>query len=619
MAGSVFGLDFGTTNSLAAYINTDGRVLSLTNTEDSRPHPSTVWYRAGETIVGRAARDHLDSSGDAISGSFVRSPKRLLRHDAPIDVDGSWIDPRDIVAEVLSFLRRDAIAAIRGKSARELDRAVVTIPVELDGDGRRRMRDAARKAGIAIEQFVHEPLAALYGWLRSQPDYRAKLAQLEGRRVLVFDWGGGTLDVTLCLVRGSKLIQLANAGDNDIGGDYFDEVIRNRLRERHAESFGIDNIGHFETQDARIRLLQQCERAKIELSQDTDFPIFVPNYLQSDAGRALSESISRTDLEDWTKDLISRGLDLVDRLLEQHQLSPRDIELCLPTGGMVNLPAIRSGLVERFGGRVPKLENGDRVIAEGAAWIAHDQLRLSLAKPIEIEKPDGGYLELVPENQRLPRENEEIPIVGTQFYCCDPRDQVATFHFVRPTKIGYGARTAERQTYLTLPLKVDPWAQPFTERLDLKMSIDHDYIVKVDVRSGLRGDHQEGEIFNLEFALSLPHSSEELDSDNAEGEFSTVSVVSRAKGAVRLRSNVVNQANSWRDVPGDIIETWRPYWFNNEAANATPRQIAERDYYRLCSICKRNLCQIELNGCDCGHAISVAAASKRRAELGIEL
>src|SRR5262245_41492048 len=179
MAGQVFGLDFGTTNSLLSSIGRDGTPIHLTDEKD-RPHPSVVWYRGGEVIVGRKARENLDAGAEAITGSFVRSPKRLLDADAPIHVGGRDIDPRDVIAEVLQFLQIDA--ATQQPVRHQVDRAVLTIPVKLDGAGRRRLREAARKAQIGIVQFVHEPLAALYAYLRSQTDYRRRLAELDGCR-----------------------------------------------------------------------------------------------------------------------------------------------------------------------------------------------------------------------------------------------------------------------------------------------------------------------------------------------------------------------------------------------------------------------------------------------------
>lgn len=604
MAETILGLDFGTTNSLAAYVDALGEVRSLLHVEDDRPHPSTVWYRAGDVIVGREARNHLDVEGEAITGSFVISPKRLLRRDAPIDINGTLRDPRDIAAEVLKYLRKDANSSQRGEQALELSRAVITIPVDLDGDGRRRLREAARKAGIGVEQFVHEPLAALYGWLRSQPEYAKKLSELEGRRVLVFDWGGGTLDLTLCLIRGRKMIQLANAGDNDVGGDYFDELIRNRVREIHAAQHGIENITQYETSESRTRLLASCERAKIRLSEEESVRIAIPNYLKRDEGRNLLITVTRDDLENWTRDLIDRGLARIDKLLEENQLSSREIELCLPTGGMVNVPAVRNGLVQRFGGRVPQLENGDRIIAEGAAWVARDRLRLSLAKPIELLQPDGTFLEIFAEDHALPLENQALPILASQFYCIDPRDGVANFQFVRPLIVGYGARSAPRQTYTVLSLKVDPTAPPFVERLKISISIDHDYIVHIEGHSSGRDDHAIRQIHDLEFALTLPLADEDDRSKKpmtrkpeATADAEPVIRPKQTSSGVQLRSNVSQSSSDWRSVPGDIIEQWRSHWFDTRSDGFSSRQREERDYYRLCSLCGKRTYEINFYGC----------------------
>lgn len=623
MAETVLGLDFGTTNSVAAYVDALGDVRSLTHVEDDRPHPSTVWYRAGEVIVGREARNHLDVEAEAITGSFVISPKRLLRRDSPIDINGTLRDPRDIAAEVLKYLREDAKSPQRGEQALELSRAVMTIPVDLDGDGRRRLREAARKAGIGVEQFVHEPLAALYGWLRSQAEYVKRLAELEGRRVLVFDWGGGTLDLTLCLIRGRKMIQLANAGDNEVGGDYFDDLIRNRVREIHAAQHGIENITQYETPESRTRLLASCERAKIRLSEEDSFRIAIPNYLKRDEGRNLLITVTRDDLENWTRDLIDRGLARIDKLLEDHQLSSREIELCLPTGGMVNVPAVRNGLVQRFGGRVPRLENGDRIIAEGAAWVARDRLRLSLAKPIELLQPDGTFLEIVAEDHALPLENQTLPVLASQFYCVDPRDGVANFQFVRPMIVGYGARTAPRVTYTVLPLKVDPTASPFVERLKISITIDHDYIVHLEGYSSGCQDLVTRKIHDLEFALTLP-SGDRSDSKirlgdeeiGASSGFEPILRPRQFKGGIQLRSNVTNCSNDWRSVPGDIIEQWRSHWFDVRSGNCSSRQNEERDYYRICSLCSKRTYEINLYGCEQCNVVPKMTLAEMQREFG---
>jgi molecular chaperone DnaK (HSP70) len=342
----------------------------------------------------------------------------LLAQEAPVHVDGRDLDPRDVIAEVLRFLREDAHTSHQYR----VDRAVMTIPVKLDGAGRRRLRDAARKAGIGVVQFVHEPLAALYAYLRKGPNYLRRFAELDGCRILVFDWGGGTLELTLCQVQGDQIVQIANMGDTEVGGDRFDEIIRNHVRDLHAAQHLVDDLPMFERDEARILLLNQCELRKIELSEREMATVFVRNYLKLDGGgRDLNVSITRGQLADWVGEVVRRGLGAIDSLLENNGLSYSQIALCLPTGGMVNMPPIRNGLNERFGARAPRLSNGDKIISEGAAWIAHDGLQLGLAKPIELLESDGTYAAVVPLPCHLPIENQIMPAASATYYCVDPR------------------------------------------------------------------------------------------------------------------------------------------------------------------------------------------------------
>jgi molecular chaperone DnaK len=228
----VFGLDFGTTNSLAAFVQ-NGRVLSLTG-EDNLPHPSVVWFHGSETIVGRKAKQHLSQTGTAVLGDLVRSPKPFLGSGGNIHVGGIDRSPRDVVAEIIRHIRTDALS--RKYRGMNFDRAIITIPVNMAGRARRELRDAALRVGLHIVQFVHEPLAALYGHLRSLPEteFKRRMAVLEGQTALVFDWGGGTLDLTLCKFIGGTLVQIQNKGDNNVGGDKFDERLVRNARSEHA-------------------------------------------------------------------------------------------------------------------------------------------------------------------------------------------------------------------------------------------------------------------------------------------------------------------------------------------------------------------------------------------------
>jgi molecular chaperone DnaK len=440
--------------------------------------------------------------------------------------------------------------------------------------------------------------------LRSQTDYRRRLAELDGCRVLVFDWGGGTLDLTLCQVRYDQIIQIANVGDDDVGGDRFDELVRNQVRDAHARQHGIEDLAGLERDEARILLLNQCELRKIELSQREAATVFVRNYLRRDgAGRDLSITISRSEMAGWTQDLIARGLGTIDLLLEQNHLTYQQIALCLPTGGMVNMPAIRDGLSERFGARAPRISNGDRIISEGAAWIAHDDLRLGLAKPIELLQSDNSYAPIVPIPFLLPFENDLKPAAKATYYCVDPRSGRASFTFARPARPRAKDTRSDRQTYATLHLDIDETAAPLMERLELELKIDHDYVAHVDLRSTMRQHHLQAEIFDLEFTLTFPTVGGNIvKSKNGNGEVvdsqgeETITGLPMSRGAVRLRSNVAAEA-SWEKVPGDLVVQFDPHWFDERSQKYSDWQKDEWVYYKDCPYCHRSRYEFRSERC----------------------
>src|SRR3954453_20041208 len=232
----IFGLDLGTTNTLAA-VHYTGEPEARAFLDRGRPHPSVVGYHGSTVLAGRQARDQLDSPQVGVIGDFVRSPKRYLGTGSDIHVAGVARDPPEVVADILRHVRRHAEGELAG--AAQFGNVVATVPVSMDGRGRRALRRAAQLAGFDIPQSVHEPLAALYGYLRRGDDYRRRMAELEGRLALVFDWGGGTLDLTLCRVTDGSLIQIHNVGDPDVGGDRFDERLMRMVEERHRIKYGL--------------------------------------------------------------------------------------------------------------------------------------------------------------------------------------------------------------------------------------------------------------------------------------------------------------------------------------------------------------------------------------------
>ena len=497
----VFGLDFGTTNSLAATVAAD-RAIAYSD-DEGRSHPSVVVYRGEETVVGRRAKDELDVVGAGVIGDAVRSPKAQLGSGHAIHVAGVPREPREVVAKILSHVREQAMSHPSNREVgSDFGEAVMTIPVNLDGRARRELRQAATDAGILVRQFVHEPLAALYGYLREQPDWRRAMTELEGKLVLVFDWGGGTLDLTLCqLVRGT-LVQVHNRGDGRVGGDQFDERLRHLVRRRHADQYGLDALN--QQPGAEAKLLNRCEQAKITLSTAGDAPVFIPNYIAADGPAAdIDVTVRGQELEDLTADIVQQGMSTIDLLLERAAVNDASIELVLATGGMVHMPVIRRRLRERFGPvRVPDVEGREQLIAKGAAWIAHDGQRVRLAKPFELLLASDAPISLVGASVDLPVRDAEL-VYEFGMHCVDPRDGFARFQFMRPVRPGRTQPTDDRLPYCTLLLPIDTTATPLSERLTVAVRIDDDLVVHVSARSDLAREETRAEIHGLEFGLAL--------------------------------------------------------------------------------------------------------------------
>lgn len=502
---ATFGLDFGTTNSLIAEIRVDpetGVLGPAVFKQDGRPHPSVVSYAGAEPVVGARAREELHELGLGVFGNVVRSPKRSLGSPAGIHVGGVTRQAVDVVADVLRFLREDALQS--GQSGNPFERAVMTIPVSMRGPARAELRQAARKAGIVAHRFVHEPLAALYGYLRGRPGFRAEFAALDRRQVLVFDWGGGTLDLTLCQIRDGMLMQVFNRGDDEVGGDRFDERLRHLVLRKHEARFPHTDWSRMQP-GAEPRLLQTCEDAKIGLSQRSTYNVFVPDlFAITGAEKDLDVEVTREEFEAEVRDLVLAGLRNIDRLLSSADVRRGAVEFCLATGGMGSMPAVRVGLREMFGlSRLRLAENAATLIAEGAAWIAYDDAGLQLAKPMELLHADESYIQLFPTGTVLPEAGKVVQAPPLAIYCVDPRDGTAWFQFARPEWPGRDGHGDRRKPYAHLSLPVDFYSRPLLERLRVEVTIDDDLIATVRAASPMRNVSRQSEIHDLEFGISV--------------------------------------------------------------------------------------------------------------------
>lgn len=579
---AVVGFDLGTTNSLISVVQGD-RVVSLTD-DQGLAIPSVVSYEGSRVLVGQDARERLSEAGLGIHGSIVRSPKRHLGQEH-IFVGGVQRSPVDVVRDVVAYVRLEAMNSktVRGLT---IDKAVATIPVNMIGARRAALRDAFRMAGIGVVQFVHEPLAALYAHFRSSGDYAGMLRRYDRQLVAVFDWGGGTLDITLCRLLNGTLVQVANDGTDEVGGDIFDTDIRNEIVSRVRRQRGLgDDVR--ESEDAWARLMHKCEVAKIDLSGRETARVFVPDFFMGADDADLNYPLSRDELESMVAPLLGKGLGRLTNLLRSTGYTPASVSFCLATGGMANMPAVKVGLHQLFGPeRVNVSPRSATLISEGAAWVAHDKARLKLAKSVELLLARNSHLPLIKAGTELPTEGLECK-EDFSLYCADPRDGLAKFQFVMPVSASEKVFQHDPRRQLeTLTVKVDPQARPLSERLALQVRVDHNLILRADALSMNKRDCDSAEIHDLEFSLGLPHAPMKSDSVSHDlNEQPSTTEAAFERGALVVRSNVaMNQQEI--NVPGELMYEVSPHYFDRRR-EPPEIQDEERLYYTPCSICQR--------------------------------
>jgi molecular chaperone DnaK (HSP70) len=451
----------------------------------------------------------------------------------------------------------------------------------MNGPRRAALREAFAQAGISVAQFVHEPLAALYGYLRSSTDADSAVRGLMRRNVLVVDWGGGTLDLTLCRIEPGRILQLRNGGTQQVGGDKFDQVIRDEVVTRFSNKNGIAKTDH-PTREARLRLLQTVERNKIELSEQARVTVYGASYFP-ESGKTLEYPLSRQEFDEITRPLVTAGIREIESLLDSVDMAPAQVSLCLVAGGMAAMPSIRSRLHELFGPeRVLVPDNSATLVSEGAAWIAHDAQRLVLAKQIELEMARGSRLPLLRAGTAMPNDGE-VRRDRFHLYCTDPSDGVAKFSIVVPTDLSEQPQASDPRTSLGMvTIAVDKTAPPLVERLELDLEVDDDLILSVSAMSSRRKDQSGASYFDLEFGIGLPGSEDLGPIDTAETDAMVLA------GGLVVRANVADKKDSAL-VPGDVL-----YKHNKRAferlpgpGQATDEQLTEHLYYQPCAVCKR--------------------------------
>lgn len=605
---NVVGFDFGTTNSLISVVRGQ-RAISFLD-DEQRPIPSVVCYEGVQKILGREAKERLAQAGLGVQGNIVRSPKMFLGRES-VFVEGTERSSVDIVSDVVRHVLHQAQSSARDLG--EIPGAVVTIPVDMEGYRRRALREAFMLAGLRIVQFVHEPLAALYGLFRDQ-DLASMLRRYDRKLVLVFDWGGGTLDLTLCRPMGDMVVQLMNDGTDEVGGDVFDEAIMNRLIQKVAAARGLGES--VDTQPgAKARLMDRCERAKIDLSSRSNVAIYVGSFFRGADEEEFDYALSQGELEQIVGPLLDKGFKRIERILTDAGYTPEQVSLCVATGGMSNMPAVKRRLHEWFGPERVKIPDGTAtLISQGAAWIAADQVGLQLAKNVELVLARNSYLPLVKAGTVMPKEGE-VQRETYHLYCTDPRDGVAKFQICTPKRAGASVLPSDPRTHLEhVTVKVDGKARAFHERLELDVRINDDLILEAHARSLNLKDEDRREIHNLVFGLRFPAEAQATGSSDKEKEEAPASGGHRPIGALSVRANVADRVDLAL-VPGEFLYQYDPFYFDVRR-NPPERQVLEKLYYQPCSLCGRAsndpACQCSSSLIGAGRATGLGENEERR-------